>query len=126
MGESGGMEKLPKNKELEAAMLCVNGREFLSRLDWVRKNLGEDTHAWEFLTKLAYKNPAGFVSLVSELSNNLFEWDKIDKILLQGTDAGKKIRAIKAYREYAGGGAVGLKEAKEAVEDRMRVLQVGI
>jgi len=123
MGDSGGAPRLPKNKELEAAMLCVNGREFLSRLDWVRKGLDENTNAWEFLTKLAHKNPAGFVSLVSELSNNLFEWDKIDEILLEGS-AGAKIRAIKAYRVHAGGEEIGLRAAKETIEDRMKILKL--
>ena len=115
---------LPKNKELEAAMLCVDGRKFLARLDWVRKELPENSRAWEFLTKLAKKNPVKFMEYVDEFSNNLFEWDEIDAILQSGGPATNKIRAIKRYREILGSDVIGLTEAKRAVEERMRKLQV--
>jgi len=115
-------DTLPKNNELEAAMLCVDGRRFLSRLDWVRKSLSEDSNAWTFITKLAYKNPVKFMEYVDAFSNDLFEWDEIDAILRSGPHA--KIPAIKKYREIVGGDEVGLREAKRIVEERIRKLQV--
>ena len=113
MGERG----LPKGKELEEAMLCVNGREFIVRLDWARRGVEEGSNAWTLLTGIAYKNPQKFISFVDEFSNQLFEWYEVDHVLHSGPH--KKIPAIKKYREITG---VGLKEAKAAVEDRMRIL----
>ena len=102
-------------------MLCVDGRKFLARLDWVRDELHENSRAWEFLTKLANKNPVKFMEYVEEFSDNLFEWDEVDAILRSGPHS--KIPAIKKYREIMGNGVVGLKEAKIAVEGRMRKLE---
>jgi hypothetical protein len=115
MADLGGPEKLPKGKELEAAMLCVNGREFIYRLDWVRKELPEDSNAWKFLTGLAYSNPSRFIKLVEETRLDSAEWFEVDQILKSHPHP--KIAAIKAYRETHAG--VGLKEAKEKVEKRM-------
>jgi ribosomal protein L7/L12 len=48
--------------------------------------------------------------------NEAFDWQPIDDEIY----AGKKIQAIKLYREASG---VGLKEAKDAVEERQRELE---
>mgnify|MGYP006310021599 CR=1 FL=1 len=116
-------EALPNGGELEAAMLCVDGRRFISRLDWARKDLDQRSNAWVFLTALAEKNPVKFMEYVDEFSNELFEWEKIDKILLgqSPTTGKKKIEAIKLYRQYRD---VDLKEAKEMIEKRMQELSI--
>lgn len=123
MSDSGG--ELPKNKELETAMLCVNGREFLVRLDWARRNIPNESNAWTFITGLAYTNPSKFMSYVDEYSQELFEWDEIDEILKNGINSGSatsgKIQAIKRYREIT---CTGVKEAKEAVVKRIRALGI--
>lgn len=113
---------LPENRELEAAMLCVDGREFLSRLDWVRKELPQDSNAWTFLTSLAEKNPVKFIELVDEFSNELFDWEEIDSFLKQTKP--DKIRAIKKYRDHVGTKNVSLKDAKRIIEERMAKLGV--
>jgi hypothetical protein len=105
---------LTEGKELEEAMLCVNGREFVSCLDWARDNLSTTMNAWKLITELAYQNPAKFVSFVKEVSNDLFKWGTIDEMLRTGPH--RKIPAIKKYREKTG---EGLKEAKKAIEERM-------
>jgi len=107
-------ENLTEGKELEEAMLCVNGRQFISCLDWARDNLDTNMNAWKFITGLAYKNPAKFVSYVTEVSDDVSKWGVIDEILRSGNN--KKIPAIKEYRGLTG---KGLKEAKEAIEKRM-------
>lgn len=107
-------DSLTSGKELEEAILYVNGRDFLSRLDWARRELDDDTNAWSFITALAHSNPAKFVSLVNDLSDNLFDWVEIDALL----SLGKVIPAIKQYREITN---AGLKEAKNAIDERRMI-----
>jgi len=118
------MGELPKNHELEAALLCVDGRKFRARLDWVRKSLADNSNAWIFLTALADKNPVKFMSLVDEFSNVLFDWDDIDVLLTSGMGGmnSGKIPAIKKYKEYFK--EKSLREAKADIEDRMRHLRI--
>lgn len=110
-------DALTKNKELEEAMLCVNGREFLVRLDWARRDLLEESNAWKFITELAYQNPIKFISYVDSFSDQMFEWVEIDQLIKANPKM--KIPIIKRYREITG---KGLKDSKEAIDARFRKL----
>ena len=117
-------EELPENKELETALLSVNGREFLQRLDWVRKDLDEGSNAWAFVTHLARNNPSKFIEYVNEVSDCLVLWEDVDKTLFS-TNPPDKIRAVKSYRNNvfkSGLPNPGIKAAKAAVEQRMKFL----
>ncbi|MFI6998996.1 ribosomal protein L7/L12 [Nocardia sp. NPDC050175] len=85
------------NRRLERKIDALN-----YKVDLILRHLGiEDLPA----------DPAGPIGAVPTSPRPAFSWVEIDAILADG----KKIQAIKRYRELTG---AGLKEAKDAVERR--------
>jgi len=111
---------LEPGKELESALVAVDPSEYIPMLDRIRE---DPARMRKFVTHLAMTDPLSFkkafIGMLGVLLNGKFvNIDKVD----EGIKSGEWINAIKYVREVAD---IGLKEAKQFVDERRAKLGMG-